>query len=87
MNSRLLEQCRKRYGKQFRKQIGQFNYKVKTYQIDVSKNPGAIPLKTKVELLKVSYWVYEARNNPRSSEDPGVGEEVLLPLRKVYQIW
>jgi hypothetical protein len=53
--NRLLDQCRirKGIGKEFRKRLGMFNYKVKEYGVKKIKSPGVIPLEVKVRLMKV----------------------------------
>merc|ERR1712032_1361072 len=50
---RLEALTRKRFGKQFRRKLGQFNYKVKKHGIrQINKKPGVIPLDLKVKLLE-----------------------------------
>jgi hypothetical protein len=46
--------CRGR-GRSFRKSLGMFNFKVKEQGIKPIRKPGAIPLQTKVKLLRVDY--------------------------------
>ena len=47
----LFEGCRKLRGRQFRKRLGCFNYKVKGEQ-KMHKKPGVVPLVVREQLLK-----------------------------------
>ena len=59
---------RKRFGKQFRRKLGQFNYKVKKHGIrQINKKPGAIPLDLKVKLLEVNCTLVNIRMAPRAT--------------------
>ena len=51
---RIAQLSRRRMGKSYRKRLGMFNYKVKTYGIRKIKKPDQVPLEEKVKLLKVS---------------------------------
>ena len=58
---RLLDQCRKRMGKSFRKSLGMFNYKVKEYGIGKIRKPGVIPLDTYLKHKRVMTEFLPAR--------------------------
>lgn len=51
---RLESLIRKRRGKSFRKKLGIYNYKITDKWIKKHKRPDQVPLKTKIDLLKVN---------------------------------
>lgn len=54
---RLESSVRRRMGKSFRKKLGIFNYKITDKWIKKHKRPDQVPLKTKIELLKVKKYL------------------------------